>query len=116
MKRLKEASNGGTFDQWPVIGGRKNESCGGIVQYPDFFDLIAIAHTDADVSLWHMCRGDCFEFLGRISSVSMMSDASEVGCRAERKVNFSAVHHHVNLCSLYKSFTIDDGFFSIAVA
>ncbi|KAM7540321.1 hypothetical protein Aperf_G00000045876 [Anoplocephala perfoliata] len=91
MLRLKEASNARGFEHWPVIGGQKNGgSCDAIVQYNDFNDLVAIAHADADVSLWHVVRGDCFEFLGRISTLAMMADASEVCCHAERKVEEEA--------------------------
>ncbi|KAM7541627.1 hypothetical protein Aperf_G00000045797 [Anoplocephala perfoliata] len=91
MLRLKEASNARGFEHWPVIGGQKNGgSCAAVVQYNDFNDLVAIAHADADVSLWHVVRGDCFEFLGRISTLAMMADASEVCCHAERKVEEEA--------------------------
>ncbi|KAL5971333.1 hypothetical protein TSMEX_000934 [Taenia solium] len=85
MSRLKEMCNANGFDHWPVIGGQKTESCEAVVEHPEFHDLVAIAHTDADVSLWHVVRGDCFEFLGHISSISMLLDVEELGCNGERK-------------------------------
>ncbi|KAH9277778.1 Lethal(2) giant larvae -like protein 1 [Echinococcus granulosus] len=87
MSRLKEACNAKGFDHWPVIGGQKTESCEAVVEHAEFHDLVAIAHMDADVSLWHVGRGDCFESLGRIPSLAMMLDAGELGCNVENKQN-----------------------------
>lgn len=95
--RLKEASNAKGFEHWPVIGGQKNrESCAAVVQHSEFHDLIAIAHADADVSLWHVVRGDCYEFLGRISTLAMMADVGEICCHAERKVSRQILIHLIN--------------------
>lgn len=89
MSRLKETSGAKGFEHWPVIGGQKNgRSCAAVVQHNEFHDLVAIAHADADISLWHVVRGDCFESLGRISTLAMMADAGEIGCHAGRKVSW----------------------------
>ncbi|VDM16152.1 unnamed protein product [Hydatigera taeniaeformis] len=92
MSSLKEACNASGFDKWPVIGGQKTDSCEAVVEHPEFHDLVAIANVDADVSLWHVARGDCFEFLGRISSLAMMLDAGEFACDGERKAFICAIH------------------------
>ncbi|VDL59502.1 unnamed protein product [Hymenolepis diminuta] len=91
MSRLKETSGAKGFEHWPVIGGQKNgKSCAAVVQHNEFHDLVAIAHADADISLWHVVRGDCFESLGRISTLAMMADAGEIGCHAGRKIEEEA--------------------------
>ncbi|KAM3172572.1 hypothetical protein ACTXT7_014252 [Hymenolepis weldensis] len=91
MSRLKEKTGAKGFEHWPVIGGQKNgKSCAAVVQHNEFHDLVAIAHADADISLWHVVRGDCFESLGRISTLAMMADAGEIGCHAGRKAEEEA--------------------------
>nr|CDS25932.2 cell polarity protein; lethal giant larvae [Hymenolepis microstoma] len=91
MLRLKEASGATGFEHWPVIGGQMSGgSCAAVVQHNEFHDLVAIAHANADVSFWHVVRGDCFEFLGRVSTLDMMADAGEIGFLAEQKTEEEA--------------------------
>ncbi|VDO08684.1 unnamed protein product [Rodentolepis nana] len=91
MLRLKEASGAKGFEHWPVIGGQMSGgSCAAVVQHNAYHDLVAIAHANADVSLWHVARGDCLEFLGRVSTLDMMADAGEIGFLAEQKTEEEA--------------------------
>uniref|UniRef100_A0A5K3EIZ6 LLGL domain-containing protein n=1 Tax=Mesocestoides corti TaxID=53468 RepID=A0A5K3EIZ6_MESCO len=89
MASIKASCSPSGFEQWPVIGGRQNGFCSGVVQHPEFNDILAIAHANSDVSLWHIVRGNCFHCLGRIHTLSMF-EVGETGCHIERKAEEEA--------------------------